>query len=206
MPRRKKLPQTQLDASIGSMPRGRVPFDPRHGRCTAAHAEWLRRVRDCKLYKSRCEEWGEFCRKHVGLSGPQATRLIDILEEFGTAYFDLAELTPITPDEFRTVAPMLRGGLLCIDGAAIAIRPENAERIAQAVQKLRRPRDERKRREAPPSRDRLALLDIRCRQLTSEFRKLAEPEGPELDRLQLVTLLRRTLTMLGRIELEIGIY
>jgi hypothetical protein len=38
----------------------------------------------------------------VGLKGSEANRMIQILNEFGPDYFNLAALAPVTPEEFRT--------------------------------------------------------------------------------------------------------
>ncbi|HEV3202163.1 MAG TPA: hypothetical protein VGZ73_29895 [Bryobacteraceae bacterium] len=198
-----------VEFDFGSMPGKPDGLDPADGPCSAAHAEWLRRLRDMKLYKSHSGNWGEFCRKNVGLSGNQATEIIGILEEFGPAYFHLAELTPITPEEFRTVASKVKGRYLCVDGEAIALVPKNARRIAAAVEKLRRPAPARTRtrtRRASPPNNRVTLLEVRCKEVTAEFRKLSQPKAPDVDRLQLASVLRKTLTMLGRIEMELGIY
>lgn len=196
-----------VEVDLGTMPGERDAFYPAGGPCSAAHAEWLRRLRDRKLYKSHCNDWGEFCRKHVGLSGAQATEIIGILEEFGPNYFNLATLTPITPEEFRTVASKVKGRFLCVDGAAIPLLPKNARSIAAAVEKLRRPAPARtrKRRSSSPN-DRVTLLEDHCREVTVEFRKLSKPKAPDVDRLHLASVLRKTLTMLGRLEMELGIY
>jgi hypothetical protein len=184
-----------------------MPFDPIAGRCSAAHAEWLRRLRDRNLYKSRSSDWDDFCRKNVGMSGADATHNIELLEEFGANYFKLAELTRITPEEFRAVASKLKGNYLCVNGRAIELLPENAARIAAAMEKLRRPRPVRTRNwRYPSSNNRVTLLEKSCREVTVEFRKLAKPKAPDVDRLQLASVLRKTLSMLGRIEMELGIY
>jgi hypothetical protein len=146
----------------GIMPGSGDSFDPAGSQCSAAHAEWLRRLRGRKLYKGHASNWGEFCREHVGLSGPQASEIILNLEEFGPGYFDLAALTPITPDEFRTVASKVRGRFLCVDGEAIPLLPENVERISTAVEKLRRPATVRSRKgRGPLALDRVSLLEDR---------------------------------------------
>lgn len=191
---------------VGTLP-GEPERFPAGGPISAAYAEWLRRVRDRKLYKSHSSDWGEFCSKHMGLSGAQATEIIGILEEFGPDYFNLAGLTPITPEEFRTVASKVKGRVLCVNGEAIPLVPKNARKIAAAVEKLRRPAPSRTRTwRASPSNTRVTLLENRCREVTAEFRKLSKPKTPDVDRLQLASVLRKTLTMLGRIEMELGIY
>lgn len=196
-----------VEFDFSTMPGGRDAFDPAGGPCSAAHAEWLRRLRDRKLYKSHSSDWGEFCRKYVGISGAEATQIIGILEEFGPDYFNLAGLTPITPEEFRTVASKVKSRALCVNGQAIPLVPKNARRIAAAVENLRRPAPARTRtRRSSSANDRVTFLENRCREVTVEFRKLSKPKAVDVDRLQLATVLRKTLTMLGRIEMELGIY
>jgi hypothetical protein len=181
-----------------------LAFDPIVGQCSAAHAEWLRRLRDKNLYKNH-GTWDEFCCQHVGLSGEQATEIIGLLEEFGPGYFNLAVLTPITPDEFRTISSKVKVRYLCANGKAIPLVPKNARRIAAAVEKLRRPAPARVP-QAPSPTDPVTLLDERCRELAIEFRRLAHPKAENVDRLRLAAVLRRTLSLLGRLEMELGIY
>jgi hypothetical protein len=177
------------------------------GLCSAAHAEWLRILRDRKLYKSHASDWGEFCRKHVGLSEAQATEIITILEEFGPDYFNLAALTPITPEEFRSVASKVKGRFLCVEGDAILLVPKNAPKIAAALDKLRRPAPVRTgKRQISSASDPVSRLENHCRELTVEFRKLSKPKAPDVDRVRLAAVLRKTLAMLGRLEMDLGIY
>src|ERR1051325_6010073 len=83
-----------------------------NGRCSAAQAECLARLREYKLYQGRCATWDEFCPKYLGVTKAFANRAIRAMEEFGPAYFDLAELTRITLDEFRTVEPKIKEKVL----------------------------------------------------------------------------------------------
>lgn len=52
------------------------------GRCSAAQAEALRRLRDERLCKQCAETWLEFCPKYLKMSKPEADRTIKLLEEF----------------------------------------------------------------------------------------------------------------------------
>ena len=68
------------DFELGMMLGSRRAFASVAGRCSAADAECLRRVREKKLYASRAATWDEFCPKFLGLSKAQANRLIRYLE------------------------------------------------------------------------------------------------------------------------------
>ena len=200
-----------LEFELGNLLGERKAFGLVAGRCSAAHAECLRSIRESRLYKSRCPTWDEFCPKYLGLSKAFANRVIRALEEFGPAFFELAELTRITPEEFRAVAPLVKDKVLHAGNEIIALVPENANKIAAAVEKLRKAATA----EAPaPIRtavstiplSRLRLLERQCGELTAEFRKLAGPKGKGVDRSQLAGILKKTLGMLGRVELELGVF
>jgi len=175
--------------------------------CTASQAEWLARQRDRKCYKNRGQDWDEFCREEIGISGPHATRISDAQQEFGSSYFELASFAPVTADEFRAVAPKVKGRTLTVDGEAIPLRPENAERIGAAIEKLRQPNRPGSKIKRPKVLDvRLITVEQLSRQLRAEFRRLASPQGMAVDRLKLAAILRTTLDALGRLEMELGIY
>ena len=65
------------------------------GRCSAAQAEGIRRLREEKLYKRCCEKWDDFCPKYLRMSRSEADRTIKLWEEFGPAYFELSQLTRV---------------------------------------------------------------------------------------------------------------
>src|SRR4051794_24984919 len=78
------------------------------GRCSAGQAEGLRRVREDKLYL-QCEPiWKEFCPKYLGMSSSQADRIISNLEEFGLRFFQLSQLTRVSPETYRAIAPAVQ--------------------------------------------------------------------------------------------------
>jgi hypothetical protein len=200
-------PPTDEVGNFGSKPDEYPAFDPMAGPCSAAHAEWLRRLRDSKQYKNHGSDWDTFCREHLRLTGGQATEIIATLEEFGPAYFVLAGLTPITPEEFRTLAPRIKGRFFCANGQVVALLPRNARKVAAMVEKLRRPEPTPKRAgRAPVSGDAVTLLEFHCREAIQEFRRLGKPQTPDVDRLRLASVLRKTLSILGRIEMDLGIY
>jgi hypothetical protein len=115
------------------------------GRCSAADAECLRLIRDKKAYVDIAASWDEFCRLHLHVSRKKIDRQIGLLDEFGPAYFQIAQLTHITPNEYRAIAPHLSPEGLRVDGGVIALLPENTQQVSEAVAKLKRdlvPQDE----------------------------------------------------------------
>src|SRR5437016_2460935 len=75
------------------------------GRCSAAEAECLRRIREEKLYLARVPDWEEFCGRYLNMSRRNADRVIGYLEEFGPSYFQLSQVTRISPDVYRAIKP-----------------------------------------------------------------------------------------------------
>ena len=60
--------------TLGVMLGSRKAFAAVAGRCSAADAECLRRIRDRKLYLSRAATWEEFCPEYLGLSKTHVRR------------------------------------------------------------------------------------------------------------------------------------
>ena len=112
------------DFELGVMLGSRRAFSSVAGRCSAADAECIRRIRDERLYLRRAANWEEFCPEYLGLSKTHANRLIRYLEEFGPDYFELAQLTRVTPEQFRAIAPAVREKNIHVNGEAIALIPE----------------------------------------------------------------------------------
>src|SRR5215469_12713790 len=107
------------------------------GRCSAAQAQNLRRLREEKLYKHCTEKWEDFCSEYLKISRAEADRVIRLLEEFGPAYFELSQLTRVSPETFRMIAPNIEEGVLRHNGEAIELNPENSRKVAAAVAELR---------------------------------------------------------------------
>jgi hypothetical protein len=171
-------------------------------RCSAADAASLRQIRDEKSYRSVAKGWVEFCDRHLGMSHTHANRIIGYLEEFGPAYFEMVQFTGISPATYRTIAPAVQDHALLYDGQVIALLPENTEKLAQAVEQLRRTA-------APattpaPAADRVAGLERRLLQLTAEIGELSGAEliGETRTRLGAVLIVARE--RLDRLVLEFG--
>jgi hypothetical protein len=106
------------------------------GRCSAAEAESLRRMRDEKQYRKLGMNWEEFCSKRLGVSRRHVDRTIRLLDEFGPAYFHVAQMSHLTPDEYRAIAPHVSAEGVQVNGAVVALLPENSEQVSAAVAEL----------------------------------------------------------------------
>jgi len=97
--------------------------------CSAAQAECLRRVRESAAYEQLNLTWEEFCLQHAGITRSYADKLIRRLDEFGPAYFKLAQLARISPATFREIAGHVHPDSIEFDGESIPLLPENGPRI-----------------------------------------------------------------------------
>jgi hypothetical protein len=106
------------------------------GKCSAAEAESLQRIRQDKIYLQLDPSWEEFCTKRLGTSRRHVDRTLRLLEEFGPAYFHVAQMAHVTAEEYRAIAPHVSGDGVRLDGAVIALLPENSEQVSSAVAEL----------------------------------------------------------------------
>src|SRR5947207_15266108 len=116
------------DVAVGRLLGRREAFTIIAARCSAADAANLRQLRDQKNYLD-CKDWDEFCGQHLHMSKDSANRVIRLLETYGPQYFELAQLTRISPETYRAIAPSIKDGVLHKEGEAIALIPENADRV-----------------------------------------------------------------------------
>ena len=188
------------------------------GRCSAAQAEGLRRLREQKLYKRCAETWGSFCTEFLKISRTEADRTIRELEEFGPVFFELSQLTRISPGTYRAIAPAIQNGALHFNGESIALRPENSHKVSAAVAELRRaiPKKEpwpelelivRELKEGIRDgtlSERITELDKCCTAVIEEFDRLARA-GLGMSQLLFKSSLTRVRQELDRIALECGI-
>jgi hypothetical protein len=190
------------DFRLGTLIGRRQAFGLIAARCSAADAASLREMRNGKLYQNVAADWAEFCSQHLGMSPTHANRIIRYLDEFGPEYFELAQLTGVTVEAYRAIAPSVKDQALHYDGQAIALLPENAQRLAEAVEKLRNAAPPAP--SAPLAEERIDRLERRLAQLAGEIGALAasEPRG-SVTRLRLASVLRASRTRLQRLELEV---
>ncbi len=162
------------------------------GRCSAADAECLRQIRDRKAYIDVASSWDEFCRLHLHASRKKVDNQIRLLDEFGPAYFQIAQLTHITPNDYRAIAPHMTPEGLRVDGGVIALLPENTQQVSEAISRLKR---DAAPEVAPEPRDFAAVVK-RCKLLieTMEAAKPAlesaqkEALGDQLLRIELAAI------------------
>src|SRR4051794_7965324 len=106
--------------------------------CTAAQAECLRQIRDSGTYKQTGLTWDEFCERYVALTRPRVDALINNLEEFGKAFFDLSNVVRISPEAYRKIQKKIKDQSIEIGAELVPIIPENAARIRRAVHDARK--------------------------------------------------------------------
>src|SRR5689334_20445366 len=89
------------------------------GRCSAAQAQGIRKLREDKLYKECCEKWDDFCPTFLNISRAEADRIIRLMDEFGPSYFEVSQVIRISAGTYRAIAPAVSDGVLHYKGEAI---------------------------------------------------------------------------------------
>ena len=199
------IPQPSADAAdsldLGMLLGQNLAFGMVAGRCSAAQAEALRRLREEKVYKRRSTTWKEFCPQYLNMSSSQADRIIRLWEEFGAGYFELAQLTRISSETYRAVEPAVKEGALHFNGDVIELDPRNAEKVASAVAELRRNMPAPEPRELEMS-ERLDALEKRCAAVLIEFDAIARQKCEKEDWDRFAIVLNCASALLRRIEIE----
>jgi hypothetical protein len=173
------------------------------GRCSAAQAQAIRRVREEKLYKRRCEKWDDFCSKYLKMSRSEADRTIKILEDCGPTYFELSQFTRISPLVYRAIAPAVSDGVLHHNGEAIGLTPENSQKVAAAVAEIRGALPKKTVEPANPQQDtqrRIRELARNCSESLAELSKISRDENLGVARIFLrneLTSLRQQMVCIG---------
>ncbi|MGO9010284.1 MAG: hypothetical protein ACLQPN_09285 [Bryobacteraceae bacterium] len=175
------------------------------GRCSAAQAACLHRLRQTNEFQLVASRWREFCAQHLGIDGRSADRIIRLWKEFGAAYFELAQLTRVPPDTYRALAPSVRDGALHVNGEIIELIPENAQRLAAAVAGFRRAAPPPKPARPLELHEQLAALDQRSIALVAELRRFSDRERCGENWLQFTAILQRLSAALSLIERENGL-
>ncbi len=175
------------------------------GRCSAAQAASLQRLRDDKKYRLVTPHWREFCSRYLKISGTQADLIIRLREEFGAPYFELAQLTRISPETWRAIQPAVKDGAIQLHGEAIQLVPENAQKIAAAVAELRRSASAKRPARQLEMHERLSLLDRRSTAIIAEFEEISRKERSGENWLQFTATLARLRDAIGRLAMENGI-
>ena len=171
------------------------------GRCSAAHAELLRRIHDERLYLAVAPSWHAYCGTYLAVSRRHADRLIALLRRFGPVYFELSQLAGLSVRDFLAIQPAIRDQSLVVDGAAISLIPENAPAVLEALGRLLQPKPRRRREPARETfHTRLANLTARGRDIANRLVALYSSAASAHDRdlvLEAATELRLILMQPG---------
>jgi hypothetical protein len=108
------------------------------GRCSAADAEILFEIREKKLFRAVEQTWEDFCFKRLGMTRSYVDRIIRQFKELGPNFSKLSCFTRIKPAEYRLIAGAVTEDGLAWGGEVIALEPENAPKLTEAVEALRR--------------------------------------------------------------------
>jgi hypothetical protein len=194
-------PESALD--LGRLLGQRRAFAAVAGRCSAAHAQLLRRIHDEKLYLPVAPSWEAFCGRYLAVSRRHADRLIGLLNRFGSIYFELSLLVGITPKEYLVIEPAVQDNALIVNGEAISLIPENAPRILEAVSQVLHKPARPRRAAAPPEtvRMRIAGIGNRAKALANQLVALYNSSRSARDR----ELILETATEIRLILMQPGI-
>ena len=157
------------------------------GRCSAAQAQGIRRLREEKQYKRCCEKWEDFCPRYLKMSRGEADRIIRHLEEFGPAYFELSQLIRISVETFRAIAPAVSDGVLHHKGEAIPINNENSRKVVAAVAEMRSalPKKSAEPTQAEDLKQQIHSLAERCVAMVAELDRVVCDQNMGLTRIHL---------------------
>jgi len=169
-------------------------------KCSAADAECLREIRDNKYYKAIGLTWEEFCSQHAGVDRKTADRIVERLEEFGEAYFNLSQVIPIQPASYRLLSSNVTGNTIELDGQKIPITPEHAPRIIEAVRELR----SRLEREQSKTRVPFSALMNRLDLCHSELAGAVRRGIGDSDRVVLIALLTDAISRFEEVSITIS--
>src|SRR5579875_523161 len=178
------------------------------GRCSAAQAEAIRHLREEKIYLQCCETWEEFCPQYLKMCRTEADRAIRLLEEFGPAYFELSQLTRVSPRTYRAIAPAIENGVLRFNGEEIPLNRDNSRKVAEAVAQMRDALGKKSSEEQPGGQpelhQRLLKAERRGLALVREFDQIAAEAGAGSTRLALKSALMRVRNELTRIAIDVA--
>ena len=164
-----EAPQVEELLELGMLLGQNQAFGFLGGRCSAAQAESIRRLRNEKLYKRVIEHWKAFCPRYLRMSGTQADNIIRLWEEFGAGYFEVAQLTRVSPETYRALEPAVNNGVLNLNGEQIELTVENSRKVAAAVSEMRRSLPSKKPARELGLDERITRLDRLCTTIIDEF-------------------------------------
>ena len=197
------MPDEQQVLELGIMLGQRRAFGMVAGRCSAAQAECLRKVRDEKIYLKFAVNWAGFCERQLKISKRTADRAIALLKKHGTLYFETTALTGITPAEVERIEHAIQRDGIHMGGDVIALIPEHAARAVDAVARLQAEAAAAQSAEpAVSAEEQIRELEKRAMQLCASFHKTAKVTD-SIERPWLIGTIKKVQQMINRLELEI---
>lgn len=132
-------PMQNMDVfNLGTWLGRKQAFGLMAGRCTVAEIECLVEVYEGKLYLAIEPTFEAYCKNRLGISGRTANRLIHQYKQQGPELARLNSFTRIKPSEYRLFAAAVTEEGFFYNGETIPLEPENAPKLAQAVDAIRR--------------------------------------------------------------------
>jgi len=186
------------DLNLGRLLGRREAFSALAARCSAAEAAQLKTIRDSRAFLNHAKDWKEFCEKFLHISDDTANRLIGLLERFGPAYFQVAQLTRISAKTYRAIAPSIHDEAIHYNGEAIPLSPENADRVAAAVADLRKAAEPPLLPAPSDPADPLPVLEKECCEVLQRIEAVIELRLPARE--QLRAIVRGARDYLTRLE------
>ena len=129
---------TEAILNLGTWLGRKQAFGLMAGRCTVAEIECLVEVCDGKLYLAIEPTFEAYCKNHLGITARTANRLIRQFKQQGPNLARLNSFTRIKPSEYRLFAAAVTEEGFFYNGETIPLEPENAPKLAQAVDAIRR--------------------------------------------------------------------
>jgi len=168
------------------------------GGCSAADAKCIYTIRHEKKYKTLGMNWEQFCKERLGISRSWADTIIRQWEELGGAYFALAQLTGIKPDEYRAIRDSISGQRLLHAGEEIPIEAEQGPKLVKAIAEMRGTTSEPTPVEIPGVERSIAKAERSLRAAITEFERIDTSELDPGTRTRLLNMLN-----LGTAELKV---
>jgi len=147
------------------------------GRCTAAHAQLIRRIHDERLYLPLADTWEEFCGSSLAITRRHADRIIALLNRFGPVFFEISELVGISPREYLEIEPTIRKHCVVTNGEPISLVPDKAPEFIESLRVVLSNSRQNKTRRLTPQ-----VLRKRACKLANLLVELYRESGDETER------------------------
>jgi hypothetical protein len=174
------------------------------GRCSAADADILSKIREEKLFRTIEATWEDFCIKRLGMTRSYVDRMIRLYKELGPEFSKLNSFTRIKPAEYRRIAGAVTADGMTFGGEVIPLEPENASRLAEAVKTFRQ--DSTAEAESTdPAEQAFTKAERAMKSAIAEFQRLQAMTLDDNGRLKLVIALESCRNQLDSIRTPAGL-